>query len=232
MPEKIAVAWIDPEYMNGLVGHQMAQQTADMQYHGCLGKIIRVSASQPNMARNNVVREFLESDDEWLWTVDADVIPDKGHPMKLWLAAQDYEADMVSGLNFLWKESQYVVPAYFYEDEPGQLTQVYNALPEHGQEIAACALGSVLIHRRVFEAMPPARTEEYHWFDVLPEAEMGVNDGTGMVGTDVQFFLRARRLGFKLIVATDAKTSHLEFMGIDENAWRRQWQHTWQEEEE
>lgn len=230
MPEKIAVAWIDPEYVTGFFAHEIAKQIADLEYHGALGEIIRVSASQPNMARNNVVREFLATDNEWLWTVDADQLHDKGHPMKLWLAAQDYEADMVAGLLFLWKENQYVVPAYFFED--GKVLRMdYNRLPEHGSEIAASGLGSVLIHRRVFEAMPPARTEEYHWFDVLPEREMGI-DGDGMVGTDVQFFLRARRLGFKLIAATEAKTSHLEFMGVNEDAWVKQWHETWQVQEE
>src|SRR5690606_1783918 len=119
---------------------------------------------------------------------DADTIPDKGHFVKLWTAAQDYEADMVAGLFFIWKNASTVVPAYFYEEggKPGRLIQIYNALPEPGQELAACGLGSVLIHRRVFEAMPPARVEEYRWFDVLPEAELGINDRTGMAGTDVQ----------------------------------------------
>ena len=222
------MAWIDPGNPDGFFAQRMAEHAADMEYHGCYSRVIRASASQPNMARNNVVREFLEGDEPWLWTVDADVVTDKGHPMKLWLAAQDYEADMVSGLNFLWKHNTTVVPAFFYER--GQtLEQRYNWLPEHGSEIAACALGSVLIHRRVFEAMPPARTEEYRWFDMLPEGEMGINDGTGMVGTDVQFFLRARRLGFKLIAATDAKTTHIELMGVDEAAFIEQWKHTWEE---
>lgn len=170
-------------------------------------------------------REFWEtSDSEWLWTVDADMVFDKGHPMKLWLAAQDHEADMVAGMALLWKERQYPVPNYFYDREDGAIELRHNWLPPSGYRIAATGLASVLIHRNVIGAMSitTPRHAEYPWFDFLLNSDVGIN-GDEMTGIDVQFFMRARQLGYKLIAEPDAKTHHIEELYIGHDEWKRAW---------
>jgi len=225
IPEIIDVGWVDPEYVSGHFAHSIAGQIRDMEYHDCAGRIYRHSASQPIVARNNVMQEFLDdSDSPWLWLVDADMVFDKGHSMKLWLAAQDYEADIVTGLTFIWKEGRYVVPSLFYEDGENGLRLVYNKIPKSGTEVAASGLASVLIRREVIETMQAVRHKDYRWFDFLTNADLGIN-GDEMTGIDVQFFIRAKKVyGYKMIVEPDAKAISVETMPIGCDEWKRQWQ--------
>ena len=170
------------------------------------------------------MQEFLnDSDSPWLWLVDADMVFDKGHPMKLWLAAQDHEADIVTGLAFIWKEGRYTVPSLFYEDGEGGLRLIHDKIPESGTPVAASGLATVLIRREVIEAMQAFRHEDYRWFDFLTNEDLGIQ-GSEMTGIDVQFFVRARALGYKMIVEPAAKATSVETMAIGYDEWRRQWQ--------
>lgn len=223
VPERIDIGWIDPEYVAGEFAHHLAIMVRDMEYHGCAGKIFRHSAPQPIAARNALMQEFLDtSDSPWLWLIDADILVDKGHVMKLWLAAQDYEADIVTGLSMIWKERRLVVPSLFYEQDDHLILR-HNFIPEAGTEVAAAALSTVLIRRKVIETMQAPRTSDCRWFDFLPEIEIGIT-GNEMAGIDVQFFVRARALGFKMIVEPNAVGTSLENLVIGYNEWRKQWQ--------
>jgi hypothetical protein len=190
-----------------------------------MGRIFRHSASQPIVARNNLVREFLEEDDaEWLWMVDADMVFDKGHVMKLWETAQDNNVTMCTGLAMIWKEGRIPVPSLFYwNTETKQIGNVPNLLPPSGQHIAACGLASVLVHRDVFlEMKGTGRHPDYDWFDFYTNDELGIN-GDEMTGSDVQFFVRAARLGHKLVVETHAETWHIEEQYISHETWENHW---------
>lgn len=220
--ESIDIAWIDPDYVPGWFAFSISEAIRDMQYFGCAGTIIRRTASQPIVARNSAVADFLaHSDSPWLWMVDADMVFDKGHPMKLWEAAQDYKADMVTGLAMIWKEGK-AIPSLFYDLEDGGLMLRYNDIPPSGTEVAASGLASVLIHRRVLESLEAPRHPDFRWFDFLTNEDVGIN-GAEMTGTDVQFFMRARQKGFKLIVEPEATTQHLETIGVGKREWEKQW---------
>ena len=143
--------------------------------------------------------------------------------MKLWLAAQDYEADIVTGLAMIWKEGRYAVPSLFYEDGEGGLRLVPDKIPESGIEVAASGLATVLIRREVIESLQPPRHPDYRWFDFLTNDFLHIK-GDEMTGIDVQFFVRARGLGYKMIVEPDAKATSVETMPIGYDEWRRQWQ--------
>lgn len=95
-------------------------------------------------------------------------------------------------------------------------------VPEKPEPIAACGLASALIHREVLEAMQPPRHPKYRWFDFLPNEDIGIT-GDEMTGIDVQFFVRARQLGYPLIVEPNARTWHLETIGIGYDEWKRAW---------
>jgi hypothetical protein len=223
VPERISVGWIDPEYTSGHFTHSIATQIRDLQYHDAAGRIFRHSASQPIVARNTLIREFLEEDDSpWLWMVDADMVFDKGHPMKLWLAAEEFGVQMVTGLAMIWKEGRLAVPSIFYRNSEDVFGQIPSRLPERGEVIAACGLASVLVHRDVFEAVQAPRHPDYRWFDFLPNQEVGIN-GDEMTGIDVQFFARATALDFKLIAEPEARTWHLEDLAIGHAEWEKQW---------
>jgi GT2 family glycosyltransferase len=171
-----------------------------------------------------MVTKFLEGDSPWLWMVDADEVFDKGHAMKLWEVADEYEADMVSGLAMIWKEQNTPIPSVFFDDpdNEGRLIQYYNVLPDGPKRIAACGLASVLVHRRVFEAMSHPRHPEYRWFDFLPNEDIDIV-GDEMTGIDVQFFVRARRLGFTLMLNPEARATSVEEIGVGYREWKTFW---------
>jgi hypothetical protein len=166
-----------------------------------------------------VIAEFLTTDSEWLWMVDSDMVfSERDHPMRLWATASEHGADMVSALNFIFHNANQPTPSIFTESK-GKIGRVMNKVPTKPMEIRACGLASVLIHRRVFEAMGAPRHKDMRWFDEipLPQAE-------GLAGEDVQFFVRATDLGFKLMVDPDARTQHIKKIGIGVDDFHRYWQ--------
>jgi hypothetical protein len=122
----------------------------------------------------------------------------------------------------IWKEGRFPVPSVFYQNTAGELGQIPDRIPQVGEDIAACGLASVLVHRDVFEALPAPRHPDYRWFDFLPNRDIGIN-GDEMTGIDVQFFVRARQQGFKLLVQPEAQTWHLEDLAIGLDEWRKSW---------
>jgi len=227
VPEKIDVAWIDPGYVTGNFAHSIASAVKDMEYFGCAGRIFRASTSIPIRSRNMVVEEFLQdSDSEWLWLIDADMVFDKGHVMKLWNTAFDKGAKMVSGLAFIFKHSGKPVPSFYMsggeipdeEFAEGDLVNMPGWVPDEATPVAATGLASSLVHREVFEAMPFERQEGYRWFDFHRRARSGE-----LFGEDLQFFVRAKELDYQLWLEPDATTWHVKEIGIGLDDWKRAW---------
>lgn len=227
-PDKIAVGWIDPEFVSGFFAQSMAAQLRDMEYFGCAGKVLRVTKAQPVDARNKICKLFLEeTDDEWLWMMDADQMYDKGHVMKLWEVASEYDVKIVSGLGWLQREKTH--PSIFYWGDDGKLYNIHNQIPDGPRKVAATGLASMLIHRDVLEAMQPFRSPYRRWFDFLLAEELGIA-GEKDVGIDVQFCIRAAQAGYPMMVNPDARTRHLEDDWVDFDTWREDWKETWNED--
>ena len=217
--ETISIGWIDPGNVEGEFAHSLASVTGAMSYFGCLGEIHRATSSRPNASRNMMVREFLETDHPWLWMVDSDMVfSEQDHPMRLWQCASEHDADMVTGLTFIFHNAHQPTPSIFIEQN-GEIARILNRVPTEPIEIRACGLASVLIHRRVFEAMEAPRHESMRWFD---EIELSLAEG--IAGEDVQFFVRATDLGFKLMLEPSAKTQHIKKVGIGYDSFLRYWE--------
>ena len=226
MPEKIDVGWIDPGYTNGNFTHSIAGQLRDMEYFGCAGRVIRKSMSIPIKARNKVVEEFLTlSDSPWLWLIDADMVFDKGHVQKLWLACQDHDVKMASGLAFIWTQGEAPAPSYYFlaDDQEGfidgETINIKNKIPPESCIVAATGLASSLIHRDVFEAMPVERLNDFRWFDYDRQSP----GSDGVFGEDIQFFLRAKELGFDLVLEPAAETLHMKEIAVGLDDFKGVW---------
>lgn len=222
--QKIDVAWIDPGHTPGPFTHSIADSIGDMEYFGCLGKVHRFGTSMPALGRNILVRDgFLKGDSEWLWLVDSDMVFDKGHVMKLWETAMDLDVKIVSGLAFIFKDHEIPIPSYFLEGTgspyPKGELHLINAVPDEPMEVAAAGLASTLIHREVFEKMEAPRDEKYRWFDHIP-----LEGNKGLSGEDTQFFVRARKLGYRAILDPNARTKHLKYVGIGMPEFERHWE--------
>jgi len=225
MPERIDVGWIDPGFSNGNFTHSLATVVKDMEYFGCAGRLFRHSSAIPLRSRNMVVEEFLqESDSPWLWLIDDDMVFDKGHVMKLWNCAFDKDVKMVSGLAFIFKLNGKPIPSFFLsgsevpEFNDGDLVNMPGWVPDGPIPVAATGLASSLIHRDVFEDMPYERQEGYRWFDFDRTSPTGE-----LLGEDMQFFVRAKELGYQLWLEPDATTWHVKEIGIGLDDWKRAW---------
>lgn len=221
--ERVDIAWIDPGYTSGHFAHSIAMAAAELQYFGAFGRAHRMAASIPAAGRNALVAEFLKFDSEWLWMVDADMVFSHGHPIQLLETAQDMGVKIVSGLAFIWRKQEQPVPSYFLEGDgkfypTGELHLVENKIPDEPTEVAATGLATSLIHRDVFEAMQPLRDEHYRWFDypMMPPNQH-------VMGEDTQFFVRARQLGFDVVLEPRAETWHVKEHGVGRDAFEKYW---------
>jgi hypothetical protein len=68
--------------------------------------------------------------------------------------------------------------------------------------------------------MQPARHGSYRWFDLL----LDTTSNEGVSGEDTQFFIRAKEIGYDLMINPDAETWHIKEIGIGRSDWERYWE--------
>ncbi len=131
-------------------------------------------------ARNCFVRNAL-ADSDWLAFIDDDEAVEATWLKELLKVAENYNADVVTGPVF----------PVFTETPPDWAIQggFYNRrrMPS-GTSVTWAATNNTLVHSNVFKRMQ--NTELTSWFD----ENMGLRGGS-----DLQFFLRVHKMGFKMI---------------------------------
>lgn len=151
--------------------------------------------------RNMIARKFLESDCEWLVTMDSDNPPVR-NPLDL-IEAVKVKADIVACPTPLFTSGQYEAAqglpvlhwgVYSVKDN-GETLAIYSG-PKHGlQPCDAASTGCVLIRRHVLEAIDEPFT--------CPRTK-----GLVTMGTDIAFFGRVRHAGFKAYAHWDYVCHH------------------------
>lgn len=172
--------------------------------------------------RNDLTKEFLKGDSQWLFMTDSDMgfAPDTLDA--LLSVADATERPIIGGLAFAQRESvpdglngfrcfprPTILDWIEHEDGISRFTgrahYPVNTLTRCGA--TGCAM--LLIHRSVIEAIAEKHGEV--WFDQL-------NDATGMkMGEDVSFFVRTQSLKFPLFVHTGIRTNHLKSLWLGED---------------
>jgi GT2 family glycosyltransferase len=159
------------------------------------------SSSLPNQARTVNGYTFLESDAEWIFLIDTDMVWEPGAIIRLLQTAKQKKAKAVSGLAFMpkggiWPHA-YMKQGYHYEH--------LATLPD-ADTFTVDAVGGAcfLVHREVYEKvaqLPPDR--EYLW-----QEEKYVN-GT-MRGEDIVFSSRIQEAGYDIWYDQRAVFLHLK----------------------
>lgn len=163
-----------------------------------------MQSSLISFARNHLVKRFLETDFDWLYFWDADVvIRDISFIEKLLETAAKMEADVVGGVYRLKSSAkEHRQYAAGNNDTKGNVTNVsgiQNFLvgelkePQYADVIAT---GSMLISRNVLETLKDP------WFTIvdLPEGKI--------IPEDYNFCADARKAGFKVAVDPRFDTFH------------------------
>lgn len=153
--------------------------------------------SPVSQARNEIVRAFLASAQDFLFMVDDDeVIPIEGHQ-----ALYDMEGD-----------SDVIVI-----DSPSKRTGRSNIFRNKDGSIAATGFGCALFTRKVFETIPEP------WFDLSPRRTVEKVNGNWKFpviegaepnpwgGEDINFCMKLHEHGFKIRDVPGLTCTHLEY---------------------
>ncbi len=174
--------------------------------------------------RNQVVREFLKLDADWLWMIDTDMTWEPDVLERLIEAAHPTLRPIVGGLCFAYmrQETRKFWPT-LYAWVPG--TERLRRLNKYPLDtlipVAATGAACLLVHRSVLVEMatrwPPPRP----WFDETPFYDTDT-DGNAILASgdeyseDISFCLRAQAAGFPIHVHTGIRCGHVKSFEVDE----------------
>jgi hypothetical protein len=168
-------------------------------------------------ARNEIVKVFLASNKEWLWFVDADMVPNKETIKLLTFADRELGVDMVTGLTGAALAGGYrlhiITPAFEEEVTPGY----YKSCEWEEKEpkmVAACGFGCTLIHREVIEDKRTWANEQGIFRDSL------LPNGGLLNSEDIVFTHKATQLGYRLLYVPHITCGHRKsFDLLDIKMW-------------
>lgn len=172
-------------------------------------------------ARNQVVQAFLETSCDWLWFLDDDMVFEPQALEQIVALADVEERPFIGSLYFGGGRSAIIRPHIFtvFRDENGNYaTEVRLDFPtDQPFQCDAVGAGSILVHRRVFEAVHEKWSPHtaQPWF---AETEHGMRP----FGEDVTFCLRARGCGIPIWVDPRIEFGHVKQYVINETVWRAQ----------
>lgn len=148
--------------------------------------------------RNQIVKRFLERPQyDYLMMVDADIVPSADY-----LKLVDYQKDIISGTCFAFTKNNIfpLVLKKSKEKTAGSKYYPYESVnPKDWKgllEVDAVGTGAIILSRKVLEAIPHPFRNEYD------------KTGDKIIGNDLSFCLRAKKLGFKVYCHTDFLCSH------------------------
>lgn len=208
-----------------LLNHDMAH-AGHIQRYG--GRLFQRGSSRLPQARCLLVDQFLALPPvrgkpiEWALLIDDDMefAPDVADRMLK--TAHDEDVHLVGGLAFVGGHgSGEMYPTMYAMDaiatkEKGSIVLARMERYPRGSRVGVDATGAaaLLVHREVFEKMAAKyQGEMFPWF--ADGSENGIS-----YGEDVVFCLRARMLGYKLIVDTTIPFGHVKTQVLNEELYR------------
>ena len=205
-------AWVH----TGTVHEPFARSIAE----ACLWKpnnitgITTAGGPRQEAQRNTAIKAFLETEGDlrgdWLMWIDTDMTIEHDTIERLLKTAHETGADAVGTLGFVWNPAENVIVpnAYMWSAEEKAYKWIVNYERNAVIQIDATGSGSVLIHRRVFEAWDNER-----WHETWPAHP----DSGALMGHDLAFFHRAtREHGMKLIWDTSIPAGHIKSFELTE----------------
>jgi GT2 family glycosyltransferase len=165
-------------------------------------KFTMVSNSLVYEAREEIARQFMDSDCEYLFFLDNDMTFDPRTPLLL----ARHKRDIVTAKAF--KRVRPYAPCFYTKldirDDGKQLMEVPIQYGDGLLPIEGCGMACCLIHRSVFERTPKP------WFFPMPQ-----------FGEDLAFCYRARQAGVELFCDTTIQCGHLGISQVIEGDFQQ-----------
>lgn len=153
------------------------------------------------VARNEIVADFLKTEAEWLFFLDSDVVVPPDAIKRL----LSYDLPIVSGVYYVREPQSGVLHPAMWRRKPGSETD-FIPVVEFGfstlVEVDAVGAGCLLINRLVLEKMKPP------WFKYTRD-----HTGEGM-GEDFLFCTQAKKLGYKVMADPTVMCDHLNMTKV------------------
>jgi hypothetical protein len=148
--------------------------------------------------RNQIVKRFLERPQyDYLIMIDSDIVPPPNY-----LNLVDFQKDIISGVCFVYAKNK-VFPLVLKKNHSpitGNKYKSYDGIdPKKWTgliEVASIGTGAIVLSRKVLEAIPYPFRNEYD------------KTGEKLIGLDLNFCRRAKKLGFKVFCHTDYICDH------------------------
>lgn len=226
----VTIAWIHP----GNVSSAFAFSTMRTLVYeiGTTGKcpgllVERVAAGQIVRGRNEIVREFLSREGDWLLFIDSDMGFAPDALQTLLVSAETHNADVMGALCFAQRRArptEYDTQAERCEQVPTTYRWVetedtagFQVITDYARnavmEVAATGAAFILIRRTVLETIQTKYGN--HWFDQIQHPKR-----SDPFGEDFSFFCRVAAVGGIAAVNTAVKTSHDKGgVFLDEQTW-------------
>lgn len=181
--------------------------------------------------RNGATEAFLESDAEWLLSIDSDMGFEPDALERLIEVADPESRPIVGGLCFGFgalsshtDHGQAVVkhpfPTIFdlvdHPEDGPMFRSRWSYLPGVVQQCAATGAAMLLVHRSVFERMAETFGPG-QWFNRMRHPE-----GKKLWGEDTSFCYRAAMLGIPVFVHAGVRTSHAKSIYVTETTFMQQ----------
>lgn len=222
---KVVLAYCHPTEVSAFFHESvLALVMHDLNHHQRVvnggGRIARYSSANVTNSRNGLARSFLDDTTaEWLLMLDADMKFDPDLADRLVDAACEHGVPIVGGMCFGIAEGVLFPTLYqMVQDEGDEHPHMvrYNDFPvDEMFEVTATGAACLLIHRSVLVAMREKYPEPYPWFQ---ETVLG----TGPMGEDVTFCVRARLLGYPIFVHTGIPVGHAKVQVLTTEMYRAQ----------
>lgn len=221
---KVVVAYCHPgqvtgEFHESLVNLLVYDMAHEKRIVGGGGRLGFRSSANISSARNAMCEKMLaESDAEWLWMVDTDMVFDPDTLDRLLAEADADKAPIVGGLCFGQEEQLLFPTMYDLTGESEDTLQFirYQQWPENTMfQVFATGAACLLIHRRVLEVVrdyehPDGRVGFSPVFPWFQEREFN----GGPMGEDVTFCFRAGMAGLPVHVHTGVTLGHVKSMQL------------------
>lgn len=216
---------------------QLAKNVAHLAKTVDLVSILVADSMATDHNRNLIAEEFLKTDAEWLFWIDADTIVPQGGIERLLSTGKDF----ISGLYYA-KHPPHNPIAYYNHLNAYKSIDHEGRTWERGEiiEVDTCGMGCMLTHRSIFEAIKANYTvkQEVGGGMIIvhnDDIKVGSVSEIGVTPTsitrelidpeievrypffalehgrteDIWFTEKAKRLGFKLFVDTSVECGHL-----------------------
>jgi len=157
------------------------------------------------LARNLLVKQFLDHDLEWLCSIDTDIVFASDAVGRLLESADSVERPIMSALYHVFHNGQKIPAVYLNTSEGSKLDiqPVRDIREDCVVRVFSVGAGCLLVHRSVFETIYKNAGEDNCWF------REGVMDKRDF-GEDMSFCIRAAISGFTVHVNTGVQVGHVK----------------------